>query len=426
MSSRRAHLLLAFLTLLDILGFADRSLLAGFSLQVVNDLKMSYAQFSFLSGMAFVLFNALSLLGTGYLADRVNRPRLMAAGMFMRSAMTALARGFGTMAVTRAFVGIGEVSLAPGGLGLLSDVFPPRQRGLVPGVFFLGPPVGVACSYFIASGLGPQLGRRNCFLELGLLGMIISGFILLIRDPRPAPVASVSATPAGPSLTTLFRVLRTSAPLRYLLLGSTFIVFSVGATVMDIVWLVRERGFTEAGAQQAAGGLFLIGGIVGTYGGWLAGDWFGSRYKGDRALFLAGTYLLLGPVSIAFRLMSPDNILFYPFMFIGCINIMLVSGVPIAAATELVPERIRSTATTFTIIVTNVVGYSIGSFLVGTLSDYFIRLGYTEPISWADFWITVAALPAIACFYLSHRGQRNQSATDPLPTGQPTILNQLT
>lgn len=429
MSSRRPYRLLIFFTLLNILGFADRSLLAGFSLQVIKDLNMSYAQFSFLSGMAFVGFNALSLLGTGYLADRVNRPRLIAAGMFLWSAMTALsglARGFATMAVTRALVGIGEASLAPGSLGLLSDVFPSRRRGLVLGVFYLGPPVGVACSYFIASELGPQLGWRNCFLALGLLGVAVSAFIPLIRDPRPAPVADTTATPAESPLLTLVRILRTSAPLRYLLLGSTFIVFSIGSTVMDIVWLVRERGFTEAGAQQAAGGLFLAGGIVGTYAGGLAGDWFGSRYRGGRALFLAGAYLIFGPVSIAFRLMSPDNPLFYPFMLIGCVNIMLASGVPIAAATELVPERIRSTTIAFTIIVTNVIGYSLGSFLVGTLSDYFTRLGYAEPISWADFWITIAALPGILCFYWSYREQRRRPVDGPHAVYSPTLSNHLT
>ena len=113
-------------------------------------------------------------------------------------------------------------------------------------------------------------------------------------------------------------------------------------------------------------------------------------------------------------------------MFIGCINIMLASGVSIAAATELVPERIRSTTIAFTIIVTNVVGYSIGSFPVGALSDYFTRLGYAEPISWADFWITIGALPAIMCFYLSYRSQRNQPASDPYPNDRPILLNQLT
>lgn len=424
MPTRRAYGLLAFLTLLNILGFADRSLLAGFSLPVIRDLGMSYAQFSFLSGVAFVGFNSVSLLLTGYLADRVHRPRLIAAGMFIWSAMTALSgltRSFGQMAVARALVGIGEAGLAPSSLGLLSDVFPARRRGLVLGAFFAGPPVGVACSYFVAALLGPQLGWRTCFLLLGGLGVLLSSALLFIRDPRPA---SANAGPVEGSLRLLMSTLRSSAALRYLLLGAICIQFSIGATVLDIVWLVKERGFSEAGAQQTAGGLFLVGGLLGTFLGGIGSDGFGVRYRGGRALFLTVVYGVLGPASIVFRLLPTGHVLFYPFMFIGCVNIMLASGAPIAAATELVPERIRSTIIAFTILITSVIGYSAGSFMVGWLSDGFTRLGYADPISWADFWITVASLPGIGCFYAAYRS-RQAGHTVPQPDASP-LTNQLT
>ena len=141
----------------------------------------------------------------------------------------------------------------------------------------------------------------------------------------------------------------------------------------------------------------------------MGGDWFSRRFPdGGRALFLAVVYAFLGPVSVAFRVLPTSHVLFYPFMFIGCINIMLAAGGCVTAATELVPERLRSSVIALTIFATSVFGYSAGSWLVGTLSDYFTKLGYFNPISWADLWITAAALPAVGCFYLCYRKQQPQ------------------
>ncbi|WP_046243780.1 MFS transporter [Hymenobacter terrenus] len=416
---RHPYLFLFFFTLLNVLGFADRSLLAGFSLQIISELKMSYAQFSFLSGVAFIFFNSGSLLAMGHLADRVHRPRLIAVGMLLWSLMTAfsgLARGFGMLAFTRGMVGVGEASLAPSSLGMLSDVFPERRRGFVLGLYFVGTPVGVAVSYFIAAVLGPKLGWRNCFLGLGALGVVFSLVLPFLRDPRPAATtATTDGLPADAGLRVLLVILRRSVPLQLLLLGGILINFSIGATVLDLVWLVKEKGFLEKEAQGIAGSFFLVGGIMGTWLGGVGGDWFSQRFPGGgRALFLAVVYAFLAPMSVVLRVMPPTHILFYPFVFVGCINIMLASGVPIAAATELVPERIRSSVIALSIVATSVFGYSSGSYLVGVLSDYFTRLGYASPISWADLWITVAALPAVACFYLCYRKQQPQLQPAPL------------
>lgn len=420
MATRRAYLLLAFLTLLHVLDNADRNLLLAFSLPIIRDLRMSYAEFSLLSGGAFVLFNSLALLAAGYLADRLPRPRLMAAGLVLWSGMTAvsgLAGSFGQMAVVRALVGIGEAVLIPASLGLLSDIFPARQRGTVLGIFFMGTPVGVAVSYFLAATLGPSLGWRTCFVALGLVGVALSAVLLLVRDPRPAATPDAAAPPSEPVLRVLGRALGSAGPLRYLLLGATLLMFSIGATVLDQVWLVRDKGFAEGVAQQIAGAFFLVGGMLGTWLGGVGGDWFSRRYVGGRLLFMGVVYALAGPISMVVRVLPPDHLLFYPFVFVGCVNIMLAVSVPIAAATEVAPERIRSTVIAFTILITNVFGYSLGSFLVGSLSDYFRRLGYASPISWADLWITVPVLPAVVCFYLAYRKQQ-------APARQPALAVQ--
>ena len=75
---RSAILLLLFLTFLNMLNFADRALLGNLAKQVHEDLEISYEMIGLLTGYGFVLFYTVMGILLGTVADRWNRPRLMA------------------------------------------------------------------------------------------------------------------------------------------------------------------------------------------------------------------------------------------------------------------------------------------------------------------------------------------------------------
>ena len=107
----RHYAFLGFITLLNVMNFVDRQLLASFANFIVPDLGLSNAQFGWLTGFAFIVFYAAMGLFMGVLADRVNRPRLVAAGLSLWSLLTAVsgaARGFWSLAMPRMFIGVGE------------------------------------------------------------------------------------------------------------------------------------------------------------------------------------------------------------------------------------------------------------------------------------------------------------------------------
>ena len=70
-------------------GFADRFLIISFSNAIIPDLQLTNFQFGLLTGFIFTLVYTVFGLFTGSLADRVNRPRLIAAGLFVWSGLTA-------------------------------------------------------------------------------------------------------------------------------------------------------------------------------------------------------------------------------------------------------------------------------------------------------------------------------------------------
>ncbi len=62
---------LMFLTLLNVMNFVDRQLLASFANWIVPDLGLTNTQFGWLTGMIFIVFYSVAGLAMGVLADRV-------------------------------------------------------------------------------------------------------------------------------------------------------------------------------------------------------------------------------------------------------------------------------------------------------------------------------------------------------------------
>ncbi|MEM9623130.1 MAG: MFS transporter, partial [Pseudomonadota bacterium] len=129
---------LLFLTLLNVMNFVDRQLLGSFANWIMPDLNLSNTQFGLLTGLVFIVFYSVMGLFMGALADMVNRTRLIAAGLALWSALTAvsgMAKNFVTLAIPRMFIGVGESIMTPTAMSLLSDRFPSRWLGLASGIY---------------------------------------------------------------------------------------------------------------------------------------------------------------------------------------------------------------------------------------------------------------------------------------------------
>ena len=130
-----------FLTLLNVMNFIDRQLLASFANFIVPDLGLTNTQFGLLTGLVFIVFYVVMGLFMGVLADMVHRPRLIAVGLAAWSVLTAVsgaARGFWSLAVPRMFIGVGESILTPTSMSMLADRFPTARLGFAVGLLLHG------------------------------------------------------------------------------------------------------------------------------------------------------------------------------------------------------------------------------------------------------------------------------------------------
>ena len=190
--SRAAWRLLAVLTLLNVLNFVDRQLIAALAPLLIAELGLTRAQIGLLAGFAFVLLYTLVGLVLGAIADRADRLRLIALGLTLWSGMTALsglARSFVHLAAARVLVGIGEATLTPAALSILGDVFPARRLATATGVYYAGIPLGTALSLIVSGWMAPRYGWRACFYALGVVGLAAVISVLAMPEPprRGAP-----------------------------------------------------------------------------------------------------------------------------------------------------------------------------------------------------------------------------------------------
>lgn len=410
-AQRSGYALLAVLTLLNVLNFADRYLLAAFGNSIMRDLALSNFQFTLLTGLMFALCYAVFGLFAGSLADRFNRPRLIAAGIAVWSLLTAatgLARNFAQAAVARVFIGVGEAVLTPSALSMLSDRMPPHRRGLAAAVYYLGIPVGIGSAYLFAGLMGPALGWRGTFLVLGAVGLVGALAVLLLRDPPRggAEALSAEALPIGSfrdSAIGMARAMRESKVLVLTLVGGAATIFVQGGAILDVVWWQREHGYTEERAQQVTGALFLVGGILGAVIGGIGADLAYRRSKGGRLMFLAVAYLLLAPVTVAYRLVPMEPALFYLCCFILSASMMIPYGAMFSTVQEVVPVNLRGASVAMLVLFNTLIGQAGGSATAGYLVDVLMAQGVERPMTWGLLIAGTPGLIAIPCFWIAGR-----------------------
>jgi MFS family permease len=408
--SRADYGLLIMLTLMNVLNFVDRQLLASFANFIVPDLQLSNTQFGLLTGLVFLVFYAVAGMFMGALADLVNRPRLIAIAMFGWSALTAasgLARGFISLALPRVFIGIGESALTPTAMSLLADRFPPDRRGFASGFYYMGVPIGVGVSLLVAGVFGPMLGWRNCFLILGGIGVLFSLAILTVRETRPSRKAAAAlpdavARPGARQLiATFLTALKASPALQLTILAGVCVHLVLGAASFDQLWLVKERGFDRAQIAIIGGMLAVVFGIAGNMFGGVVSDIWVRRTGQNRTMFMVVLLAVLLPVNLTYRLVPPENPMFWVCMAVAYFQLGAFYGPTFSAVQELCPPQVRSTVVAFYLMTLNVVGLGVGITGSGMLVDALIKRGVAMPYSWTLFAFTVLSGLAIPCYYLA-------------------------
>ena len=372
---RAARYALAVLTFINLFNYVDRWVVAAVVESIKrSELHLDDTQLGFV-GTGFIIVYMLTSPIFGSLGDSKKRPPLIAFGVFIWSIATALggfARGFLSLFLARACVGIGEAAYGTIAPPLLGDHFPLERRGRVFSFFFAAIPIGSAAGYVLGGLVDKHFGWRAAFWIAGAPGVLLALLVLLVRDvPRgkhDVPSTAALRDPSRPwyhAYSDLFR----NGPYILTVLGYAAYTFALGGIAFWMpAFLERVRGMPRSEATVTFGAIALVTGFVGTFaGGWL-GDYL-LRHTKQSYLWVSGVATLLAAPATLVAVSHPDKHVYLPAIVIAEILIFVSTGPVNSAIINAVAPAERATAVGFSLFVMHLLGDVPSPPLIGAVSD---------------------------------------------------------
>jgi len=402
---------LGFMMVLNILNILDRQLLPTFANEIIDELQLSNAEFGLLTGIMFTLMYGLLSPFMGVIADSTHRPRFAAAGLALWSALTAAsgaARSFAALAIPRVLIGVGESTLTPTALSMISSRFPAARLGLATGIYYAGVPLGAGAAYMVASALAPIIGWRNCFFVLGGVGIALALVLVTFRETRPPASGGASERIKGMlalAPETIGLVLRTPTVF-YSLLGAVLLHVAVGAAQFDARWWRVELDLELGPLFFKIALIYATIGVAGNVIGGALGDWWQKTTGQGRPMLLVWLFLLLSPIGFFYRLVDGESAVFWLGIAAGIFQLGTLYGPVVGTVQELTPERVRATAVALFIMSVNVIGLGISVTAAGYLIDWFAAMGRPRPITDMMLVLQAVSLLAIPSLFIAARNYK--------------------
>jgi MFS family permease len=414
---RRAWYATFVLMVAYTLSYVDRQILSMLVDPIKADLGISDTQIGLLQGFAFAVFYTLVGIPMGRLADRGDRRRIIAWGIFFWSLATALcglAKTYWQLFLARVGVGVGEAALGPAAYSMLADYFPPEQRSRALGVYSMGVYLGIGLAAIIGGAVVGTLSARPplqvpligelaawqaTFLIVGLPGLAVAIWAATLREPERRVTAS--DTQVVVPLSQALAFLRANASF----FGAHFLGFSMLTLAFNAVvfwmapYLMRVHDLTPAQFGTTLGVILAAGGALGVLTGGAFADLLRRRGISSAELWPGVvSALAITPLGIATAQAASSDIallVFAGFMFFSSFAFAAA-----AAALQIVtPNRLRGQVSALYLFFVNLAGIGAGSFLTGWVNDAI----FADPNRVGDSmaWIVGIAGPLAALLLLA-------------------------
>ncbi len=389
--------LLAFLTGINLLNYMDRYVAAAVLEPMGRDLGLNDAQLGWVHPV-FIYAYMLAAPVFGMLADRLHRPRLIAAGISLWSLATAGAAfvtGFAGLLFTRALVGVGEAAYASLGPALLSDCYPENERARSFTWFYMAIPVGSALGYGLGGVAAQAWGWRASFLVAGLPGLILAVRMARTADPPRGAMDTIEDRLRGAPFPGRLKHLFTNRIWLACTVSYTAYTFAMGAlSTWAPTLLQRVHGISAGRAGIVFGGLAVVTGIAGTFAGGMLTSRLQKRWS-DAGVWIAGATLFAAAPVVAWALRAPTPGWAYAAFFLGMLLLFCNTSPVNALTVSCLPASIRATGVAVNVLLIHLLGDALSPEWVGHRSAGFAEagMGRGDALSKA-LWIAVPAIAA--------------------------------
>ena len=365
------HYLLALLVVVAAFNYLDRVVLSLVMEPIKQEFQLSDSQLGFLSGIAFALFYAVAGIPIARWADQGNRNVIVTATTGLWSVMVVFCGVIGNftqLLLVRIGVAVGEAGCLPTAQSLIADYFDRAERPRAMAIYALGAPLAVIIGYLGGGWLIEFYGWRITFIIIGVPGILLALLAkFTLREPRLD--RKNQAIERLPSFKAVLMTLWQQPTFRSIAMAfSVSYFFSMGIIQWLPTFFIRSYDMSvgELGTWFA-----LVWGGCGLFGAYLGGV-LATRYAAHKeSLQMQACAFLFGLGGLLYIMvfLSSNQYHAIALMAVAGIIMPMSTGVIYSAIQSLVNDHMRSVALAVIFLLANLIGFGLGPFAVGLLSD---------------------------------------------------------
>ncbi len=385
---RKSWYVVGILTLAYVSSFIDRQILSLLVEPIKRDLQISDTEISLLMGLSFGIFYTLLGIPIARLADLKSRKHIVAWGIGLWSAMTAicgLVGNFTQLFLARMGVGVGEAALSPAAYSMIADLFPKSKLAMANSVYNMGIFIGSGLAFLIGGFVvnmvkvqelwqlpivGEVFPWQVVFFFVGLPGLLIVVLIARIKEPLRKGQEIEKASFAQ-TWTFILKNAKTYININLVLGFLTLVNYANAAWIPS--FFVRTYGWSASKAG-AIYGLIVV--VFCTSGLWFGGKLADRLTKNGhtdgrlRACF----YLIAGLLVTCWIFpIMPNGFL----AALAIIPVAFFSSSPLGAGTAAIsgitPNRMRAMTSALYLFMVNILGLVFGPLSVALLTDKYFH-----------------------------------------------------
>ena len=345
-------------------------------------------------GFAFALFYVMVGIPIARLADVKSRRLIIGVGIALWSLMTVMcgiARNYWQLFLARMGIGVGESSLSPASISMLSDMFPKDKLPLATSLLSMGSSFGMALALLLGgvvinmvSGtpeitlplLGTIRSWQLTFIIVGMPGLLIAGLMFTIQEPPRRGLAGGIGKSRSLPLRDIIQIMLTDRRV-YIPIFLALALKSLqgfGISMWVPTFFIRTYGWEAGYVGMMQGTVTLICAPLGMISGGMLASWYVKRGLNDaniRVVLIAAVLVI--PFIVLYPLMSSPWVALV--LYGGNMFFSSMSAGPGAAALQMItPNQMRAQILALYYFVLNLLGYGVGPTVVALFTDYiFVR-----------------------------------------------------
>ena len=377
-NERQRWTLLVVLFLVSSSGAIDRAMVAILLEPIKHEFHVSDTALGLMTGFAFGILYAILGIPLGRYADRGNRRLLITVSVGLWSILTAACgwvTSFLQLFLLRIGVGIGEAGgTGPPVMSLLADHFPPERRAKAIAFVQMSTMIGGVVGLIAGGYVAQYYGWRTTLIVSGLPGVVLAAIAwFALHEPRTLHGFPVANAQDEGLLQALRELIKKPTFVNGTIAYTAFMFLAAGPLAFEAAYVIRDLHVGIAASGLASGLIDLAYVIAGNVIGGILADRLSRRDIAWLCRIPGYGMLMIFPFYAASHLVPT----LAEYTVLSSIAGTIMFGVLpalIAALLAVVGAKRRATGYAITLMISNLVGMTLGPVVTGMLSDH---IGHT-------------------------------------------------